>query len=30
MAISQELLDIPAYPKCMGDIHLDEAGDTIT
>jgi len=27
MAISQELLDILACPKCKGDIHLNEAGD---
>lgn len=27
MAISQELLDILACPKCKGDIHLNEAGN---
>ena len=27
MAISQELLDILACPKCKGDIHLNENGD---
>jgi len=27
MAVSQELLDILACPKCKGDIHLNEAGD---
>jgi uncharacterized protein YbaR (Trm112 family) len=27
MAISKELLDILACPKCKGDIHLNEAGD---
>ncbi|MDY7034771.1 MAG: Trm112 family protein [Thermodesulfobacteriota bacterium] len=27
MAISQELLDILACPKCKGDIHLNSAGD---
>jgi hypothetical protein len=27
MAISKELLDILACPKCRGDIHLNEAGD---
>jgi len=27
MALSQELLDILACPKCKGDIHLNEAGD---
>jgi uncharacterized protein YbaR (Trm112 family) len=27
MAISKELLDILACPKCKGDIHLTEAGD---
>ena len=26
MAISQELLDILACPKCKGDIHLNEDG----
>jgi len=26
MAVSQELLDILACPKCKGDIHLNEAG----
>jgi len=27
MAISQELLDILACPKCKGDIYLNEAKD---
>ena len=27
MAISQELLDILACPKCKGDIYLNDAGD---
>ena len=27
MAISQELLDILACPKCKGDIDLNDAGD---
>ena len=27
MAISQELLDILACPKCKGDIRLIDAGD---
>lgn len=27
MAVSQELLDILACPKCKGDIQLNEAGD---
>jgi uncharacterized protein YbaR (Trm112 family) len=27
MAISKELLDILACPKCKGDIHLNDAGD---
>ena len=27
MALSKELLDILACPKCKGDIHLTEAGD---
>jgi uncharacterized protein YbaR (Trm112 family) len=27
MAISKELLDILACPKCKGDIRLTEAGD---
>ena len=27
MAISKELLDILACPKCKGDIYLDEAGN---
>lgn len=27
MAISKELLDILACPKCKGDIHLNQAGD---
>lgn len=27
MAISQELLDILACPKCKGDIYLDQSGD---
>ena len=27
MAISQELLDILARPKCKGDIYLNNAGD---
>ena len=27
MAISDELLNILACPKCKGDIHLNEAGD---
>ena len=27
MAISQELLDILACPKCKGDIRLTDAGD---
>ena len=27
MAISQELLDILACPKCKGDIYLNEAQD---
>jgi uncharacterized protein YbaR (Trm112 family) len=27
MAISKELLDILACPKCKGDIYLNETGD---
>jgi len=27
MAISKELLDILACPKCKGDIYLNEKGD---
>ena len=27
MAVSQELLDILACPKCKGDIHLNDAND---
>lgn len=27
MAISKELLDILACPKCKGDIHLNQSGD---
>ena len=27
MAISEELLNILACPKCKGDIHLSDAGD---
>jgi len=27
MAISQELLDILACPKCKGNIHLNSSGD---
>jgi uncharacterized protein YbaR (Trm112 family) len=27
MAISKELLDILACPKCKGDIYLNDAGD---
>jgi len=27
MAISKELLDILACPKCKGDIHLNDTGD---
>ena len=27
MAISQELLDILACPKCKGEIELNDAGD---
>jgi hypothetical protein len=27
MAISKELLDILACPKCKGDIYLTQAGD---
>ncbi len=27
MAISQELLEILACPKCKGDIHLNESKD---
>ncbi len=27
MAISKELLDILACPKCKGDIHLNDKGD---
>ena len=27
MAISQELLDILACPKCKGEIHLNDAGN---
>jgi uncharacterized protein YbaR (Trm112 family) len=27
MAVSQELLDILACPKCKGDIHLNSAHD---
>ena len=27
MAISQELLDILACPKCKGEIYLNDAGD---
>ena len=29
MALSQELLDILACPKCKGDIHLNDAGDSL-
>ena len=29
MAISKELLEILACPKCKGDIHLNEAGDCL-
>lgn len=27
MALSKDLLDILACPKCKGDIHLNSAGD---
>ena len=27
MAVSQDLLDILACPKCKGDIYLNKAGD---
>ena len=27
MALSKELLDILACPKCKGEIHLNESGD---
>ncbi len=27
MAISQDLLDILACPKCKGDIHMNQSGD---
>jgi len=27
MAISQDLLEILACPKCKGDIHLNQSGD---
>ncbi|MEI6126231.1 MAG: Trm112 family protein [Pseudomonadota bacterium] len=27
MAISKDLLEILACPKCKGDIHLNDAGD---
>lgn len=27
MAISKDLLDIMACPKCKGDIHLNQSGD---
>jgi len=27
MAISKDLLDILACPKCKGDIHLNDQGD---
>jgi len=27
MAISKDLLDILACPKCKGDIHLNDKGD---
>ncbi|MBW1668033.1 MAG: Trm112 family protein [Deltaproteobacteria bacterium] len=27
MAISKELLEILACPKCKGDIHLNDTGD---
>ncbi|MBW2103732.1 MAG: Trm112 family protein, partial [Deltaproteobacteria bacterium] len=27
MALSKELLDILACPKCKGEIHLNEKGD---
>ncbi len=27
MGISQDLLDILAFPKCKGDIHLNEPKD---
>ena len=27
MAISKDLLDILACPKCKGEIHLNDAGD---
>ena len=27
MALSQELLDILACPKCKGDIHINATGD---
>ncbi len=27
MAVSQELLDILACPKCKGDINLNDTGD---
>jgi uncharacterized protein YbaR (Trm112 family) len=29
MAISKELLDILACPKCKGDIHLNPSGDAL-
>ena len=30
MAISQDLLDILACPKCKGKIHLNQTGDGLT
>ncbi len=27
MALSKDLLEILACPKCKGDLHLNEAGD---
>ena len=30
MAISKELLDILACPKCKGDIYLNESGNGLT
>ena len=30
MAISKELLDILACPKCKGDIYLNDAGDGLS
>jgi uncharacterized protein YbaR (Trm112 family) len=29
MAISKELLDILACPKCKGDIHLNQSNDAL-